>query len=136
MALPVRFGGLGLVNPVKAFEREFQTSSSITKHLTDLICHQSPALGNVCSTVILERRAAASLKHKTAKTLADELRTSLSAEGQKALEVAQDCGASHWLSALPLEAHRFVLHKSAFRDALSLRYGWQPPNLPTKCMWL
>ena len=56
------------------------------------------------------------------------------AENQKALEVAHDCGASHWLSALPLEAHRFVLHKSAFRDALSLRCGWQTPNLPAKCV--
>ena len=29
--------------------------------------------------------------------------------------------------------HGFSLHKSAFRDALCLRYGWQPQLLPTTC---
>ena len=43
-------------------------------------------------------------------------------------------GASNWLSALPLREHGFALHKAAFRDALCLRYGWRPPNLPERCV--
>ena len=38
-----------------------------------------------------------------------------------------------WLTALPLDKNGFALHKSAFRDAFCLRYGWLLNNLPTKC---
>ena len=37
------------------------------------------------------------------------------------------------LTALPLEEHGFSLHKSAFIDALALRYGWVPSRSPTSC---
>ena len=43
-------------------------------------------------------------------------------------------GASSWLSVLPIEEHNFYLHKSSFRDALCLRYGWEPTGLPTSCV--
>ena len=42
-------------------------------------------------------------------------------------------GASTWLTVLPLTDHGFTLHKSAFQDALALRYGWTPSKLQTKC---
>ena len=40
---------------------------------------------------------------------------------------------SRWLTVLPLEEHRFALHKQAFRDALALRYGRLPSQVPTHC---
>ena len=49
------------------------------------------------------------------------------------MEFASEKGASSWLSALPIEEHGFSLHKSAFRDAISLRYGRHPSHLPTEC---
>ena len=52
---------------------------------------------------------------------------------QRCIELAQEKGASSWLSALPIDSHGFALHKSAFRDALSLRYGWPLENLPSHC---
>ena len=52
---------------------------------------------------------------------------------QKLMDVAKETGSSSWLIALPIESHGFTLHKSAFRDAIYLRYGWQPPLLPTTC---
>ena len=52
---------------------------------------------------------------------------------QSAVERATDDGASSWLSARPIEEHDFALHKGAFRDAVALRYGWEPANLPSHC---
>ena len=56
---------------------------------------------------------------------------------RRSVLVAQEKGASVWLTALPLSCHGFALHKGAFRDALglALRYGWPlPGHTPPKCM--
>ena len=47
--------------------------------------------------------------------------------------LAKEKGASSWLSVLPLDDHVFSLQKGPFKDAICLRYGWKPPNTPTKC---
>ena len=52
---------------------------------------------------------------------------------KRAMELAQEKGASSWLTALPIEEFGFTLHKRAFQDALALRYNWQPQNCPATC---
>ena len=47
------------------------------------------------------------------------------------VELACEKGASNWLSCLPLKFHGFALHKTAFRDAVMLRYHWRPLVCPT-----
>lgn len=42
---------------------------------------------------------------------------------QLAMDLSLEKGASSWLTTLPLKEHGFSLHKTAFRDALALRYG-------------
>ena len=49
------------------------------------------------------------------------------------MELSKEKGVSTWLSSLPIDDHGFALHKSAFRDALSLRYGWSLQNPPSHC---
>ena len=46
---------------------------------------------------------------------------------------ASERGASSWLTAIPIAEYGFTLHKQAFRDALCIRYGWQPARLPSHC---
>ena len=53
---------------------------------------------------------------------------------QRSMSLAAEKGASTWLSTLPIEEHGFALHKGGFRDALCLRYGWQPTLLPSQCV--
>ena len=65
---------------------------------------------------------------------AEKIRESLSPSIQLAMDLAQEKGASSWLTALPLEEHGFSLHKSAFRDAMALRYGWVPSQMPSHCV--
>ena len=57
----------------------------------------------------------------------------LSPQLKRRVDLAKEKGASSWLSVLPLDDHGFSLHKGAFKDAISLRYGWKIPNTPTKC---
>ena len=49
------------------------------------------------------------------------------------MDLAQERGASSWLTILPLEEFGLTLHKGAFRDAIALRYGWQPALIPSTC---
>ena len=49
------------------------------------------------------------------------------------MDLAQERGASTWLTILPLEEFGLTLHKGAFRDAIALRYGWQPALIPSTC---
>ena len=57
----------------------------------------------------------------------------LSTNMQRSVNLSKEKGASSWLTTLLLKTHGFTLHKQAFRDALSLRYGWTPNKLPSKC---
>ena len=61
------------------------------------------------------------------------LKERLPSDLQRAIDLAAEKGASSWLTTLPIEDHRFTLHKSAFRDALALRYNWTPSRLPSTC---
>ena len=65
---------------------------------------------------------------------AGSIRESLPQPLPLAMDLGNEKGASSWLSALPLEEHKFVLHKTAFRDAIALRYGWTPSNIPSHCV--
>ena len=51
------------------------------------------------------------------------LLSTLSPPLQQAMTLAQEKGASSWLTTLPINELGFALHKGAFRDALALRYG-------------
>ena len=49
------------------------------------------------------------------------------------MELTHEKGASSWLTALPVAEFGFTLHKSAFCDALCLRFGWMPSLTPINC---
>ena len=70
---------------------------------------------------------------KREKENLQSLMSVLSPSERKVLELAGEKGASSWLTALPIASFGFVLHKRAFPDALALRYGWLPNNLPSHC---
>ena len=72
-------------------------------------------------------------KLDTYSKTSSELRQQLEPTLQCAVELASVKGASNWLTTLPLNEHGFALHKSAFQDALALRYGWPPLRTPTLC---
>ena len=53
----------------------------------------------------------------------------LSGSLRRAMDLAQERGASTWLTTQPVQEFGFTLHKSAFQDAPALRYNWQIPRV-------
>ena len=66
------------------------------------------------------------MKYMKQKEDAKNLQHNLPNPLQHSIELSQ-------LTALPIDEHGFALHKAAFRDSLSLRYGWPLQNSPSHC---
>ena len=84
----------------------------------------------------MQLEAKAQISRETKKRMSSEFNEAyenLQASLQRAIDLATEKGSSTWLTALPLTEHGFTLHKGAFLDALALRYGWSPSEMPSKC---
>ena len=60
---------------------------------------------------------------KSTTSFAINIKADMPKDMQEGLEASSQKEASSWLSQ-----HDLALHKSAIRDALCLRYGWNPSN--------
>ena len=133
-ALPARHGGLGIRIPSKSAERELQSSLQATSSLVAKILEQNQRYGY--DIIDHQLQSKASIRRRNEEMCckeADDLHSQLPPQLQKAVDLAQEKGASTWLTALPLKEHGFTLHRAAFHDAMALRYGWSPSNLPSRC---
>ena len=133
LTLPTRLGGLGLPCLSRMAQHEFDISVSVTTPLTSLVLEQKTSLGS--APELQQRLKAAALRQKNTnlQAFAHSVVEHLPAQGQRAVQLACEKGSSSWLNALPLVEHGFDLSKSAFRDAVALRYGWEIKNLPSTC---
>ena len=133
-SLPVRLGGLGLVNPASNSCSQFQASTRISEPLKNLILTQNSEYPHNCiDAQVKAKLGILRLNRDKAKDRATALRGTLSGTLQRAMDLVQEKGASSWLTSLPLEEFGFSLHKGAFRDAIALQYGWQPSLVPSTC---
>ncbi len=134
-ALPARLGGLGLCNPLGQCDLEFSASTTVSGPLKDLILHKQSDYSYEClAAQINQKSTIKQLRREQSILAAEELKQRLSPTGAKVLALASEKGSSNWLTSLPIEEFGFSLHKGAFVDALSLRYGWPPPGTPTHCV--
>ena len=132
-ALPPWWGGLGLCNPVCLASQEFDASYKITKPLCKLLLSHDRQYPEVKADQLLQKSAVRSYEQDCYSRNSSDLHQQLSSSLQLAVNLATEKGASSWLTTLPLEEYGFALHKSAFQDALALRYGWLPLRTPTHC---
>ncbi len=138
MGLPSRLGGLGVINPIEVSAAEYITSQTVCRDIVSMITSQrEPGLSARMEPALCAQRgatnAARKAKQEGQNAKCNDVCSALSPELQQAVRLAQESGASTWLSTRPIEEHGFALHKGAFRDALALRYGWEPANMPTHC---
>lgn len=125
LALPTRLGGMNVKTPM-SYNHDYQWSKTM-----------SEPLNNLPDLVQESQNHIAIVQKNERKFLEDnhlnEVMSSISAEKREHLQFVQEKGASAWLNVLPLERYKYHLQKRDFRDALCLRYGWEPLNLPSTC---
>ena len=132
LSLPCRLGGLSVVNPVDIADSQFTASTRITASLRSLIQDQAvqaplPDVKPIKVQVHQDRRSAS-------KARATEIRSNLSVQLQRVMDLNSEPGASSWLTALPLAELGFHLSKQEFWDSLYLRYDWKLKNTPSHCV--
>ena len=124
--------------PCQPSSNTYISSTCITSPLTTAIFNQNTTY---TSTIYNDQQRAKQSTHRINRqlinTTAEHLKSKMNSQLARVVTLASEKGASSWLTALPIDEHGFALmHKGAFRDALSLRYltGMQPTNLRTKCI--
>ena len=140
LALPCRLGGLGLYNPTAVAKQFFQAATNVTEPLINLIIPGGTAFSqNSFAEALTDQHKATRINKQIWTTRMHEraksLKESIPADSTTALSMrwSDQPGASTWLTALPFTSHGFDLTRREFYDALCLRYGWTPQNLPTSC---
>ena len=133
LALPTHLGSLSLINPIEVSAEQHHMSKLISAPLVNQVIDQTQSLNDWHASQQRLKSIAHSKKKSKQKEDANNLYAQLPMDLQRCVELLQEKGASVWLTALPIENHGFALHKSAFRDALCLRYNWPLNNQPSQC---
>ncbi|KAG0720148.1 hypothetical protein GWK47_049053 [Chionoecetes opilio] len=93
------------------------------------------AQGEIDQSVIAEQKKRFSRdRQQGQKTSLEHLSTILPPDTVRKIHIAQETGASNWLTSLPIRAKGFNLNKQEFVDAVALRYGWPVEGLPNTCV--
>ena len=133
LALPVRLGGLGIVNPTETADDKFHASVKLTAPLVTIIASQDQNIEIDLTDVITAKREIRVSNRQQSEEQAEAIYSQLTPQLKRSVDLAKECGASSWLSVLPLSDQGFHLNKGEFRDALCLRYGWDLSNTPRSC---
>lgn len=133
-ALPLELGGIGLSSPVTCAPEEFSASMKVAAPPKTLINERIFEIPLETWEKHYDAKNEISRnRHLSETETASQLKSSLPPPLQYSLTLAQEKGASSWLTALPISEFGFTLHKGAFRNALCLHYGWLPSRLPERC---
>ena len=132
-SLPVKLGGLGLVNVAEGSDAEFRYSTSVCTELADKIKAQDDTTAIDQTKIKNAVQKIKAEKKKINEQKLASLREKMKPAERKANEISQSEGASIWLSTLPLKQENYALNKQEFVDALYLRYNWELQNTPLLC---
>ena len=133
LALPVRMGGLGLVNPMELASPEYTASRKVTAPLVEQIVSQAHASPDDNTVRSLQQEARKEKEQRLSGNL-EEVKSDLPYRSKRAVELATEKGASSWLTVLPLKDMDFTLNKREFKDAIHLRYDWDINDTPSVCV--
>ena len=124
---------MGLVNPTTLASVQYNASLHVAEPLKNAILEQDGLYSSQCWEAQMDVKKAV---HNENRERTHNSSSALRKRPPLSKQSHQLCTGErgiHWLTALPLEEFKLSLHKGAFRDAIALRYGWQPINIPSKC---
>ena len=124
---------MGIINPTLIAAEEYSASCHITEPLSQFILDRGINSAIIKTEQLSRKSAIRNSKSSNYSDRSSSLRTHLDPSSQRALDLVSAKGASNWLTTRPLQEHGFALHKSAFHDAVALRYGWSPQWTPAHC---
>eukprot|EP00731_Ephydatia_muelleri_P024258 Em0016g529a len=105
LSLPPRLGGLGIPNPTITSDTEYTASRSVCKPLYNLILlHDSSYHTEAIEQQVKAKKEVHSFKLKHSQGSASNLRP------QCSMDLAQEKGASNWLTTLPIDENGFTVH--------------------------
>ena len=136
LSLPARLGGLGIFNPVTACVAAYENSRVLSEPLMDLVLRQQSDFDPIAlrgEVATLRTGLDGDLERANIAKF-DLLFDAAPSTLKVCLKVAREKGASSWVTAVPTHDHETVLNKGDFVDAVYIRYGWTPVNLPTTCV--
>lgn len=131
---PVRSGGIGVLNTAIRAPIARKASLDGTIHLTKAVktAGQYSLLAHKMQMRMARQAAREAQAAEHAKRTAAALEQ-LSPERVRAVQRTIHYRTGGWLTALPCAADHTDLTAEEFRDNLCMRYGKEPPNLPSTC---
>ena len=127
--LPVKQAGLDLPDPVKTPPENWTASCVITGHLVaDL---RGQVVFQTADHSVCLRGGRLAVRHRGKKRAEEALAAAL--EGASVLQarrMRKGAKTGAWITVLPSTVNGMELGSQEWRDALFLRYGLEPPDLP------
>ena len=119
IALPPRYGGLGIKIIKDVAKQEYENSKMMTLHLKNLI------LGRSEENVIIKAKSEIKQKrNEIHKSTLEKIRSNMSDQEKRINEANQEIGSYNWLTSLPIKENNYNLNKDQFWDALRIRFNW------------
>ena len=119
LALLVRMGGLGIINPTKTATSEFTASRKATAPLAQHIVVQAHELPNE-HEVRKMKQSAQKEKNDILRECQENVERALHCKTKRAFELAREKGSSNWLTVIPIKDMDFNLNNREFREVLNV----------------
>ena len=132
--LPVRWGGLGILDPTKAAQSSYELSFSATSMVREAILGDEPldVPGHRAYYAGQQRKRRAEGEAEL-KARYEEVLSKLRPEQRQKVQGQVDSKGMSWMSVVPRAKESFDLSAQQWRDRVHLQYGWDLQGLPEKC---
>ena len=133
LALPVKFGDLGLQNLWEVANCELLNSKEITRELYKNFLTQNKDFQIDIQKTKTIKNELKRRKNSNYKIKLEELRNSINKKMKRCNDISNETGSSNWLSVIPMREFNYVLNKQQFWESIRFWFGWPIPGLPVSC---